>query len=80
MTRLRQILSERIDPDEMAQQGDGIAFYSPEHFYYYRLYKAQFGPVAQAGTGERACPGCGIAINHHARHCRLCGWAGAVNG
>lgn len=80
MTRLRQILTDRIDPGEMAREGDGITFYSPEHFYYYRLYKAQFGPVAQAGAGTRGCPGCGRAIDQHARHCRLCGWAGAVHG
>lgn len=76
-TKLREIISSRVSDDEF-EQGRAIypvKFISKEHFYYYKIYRKEVGPVPVPLPGERACPGCRTGLKKEARHCRICGWA-----
>ncbi|HRY28889.1 MAG TPA: asparagine synthase C-terminal domain-containing protein [Elusimicrobiota bacterium] len=80
---LTKALEQKISDEECErQQGtfwnvDSVRIRNKEQLYYYRLYRAQFGPPkgvkASAGQG-RSCPDCGTPVAHkESDFCLLCG-------
>jgi asparagine synthase (glutamine-hydrolysing) len=64
---------EHVRQSETFRRADGVRLRDKEHLYYYRLYRAQFGPPRRAAAG-RACPDCGSSIEQaDSDFCRLCG-------
>lgn len=70
-TRLRQVIADMVD----ASDGQAaVRFITPDHPYYYRVYRQVVGEVPPPGPGEVACPGCGAGMLPGTTHCRVCGW------
>lgn len=74
MSRLREIISEKVSDKEYEENDSGVKFYSKEHFYYYKIYRDLFGEIPKPKQGDNECPGCKTGLPDGAFHCRLCGW------
>lgn len=53
---------------------DGIAFWSAEQAYFYKIYKELFGRVPRAKEGEPSCKCCGAPLDPKRIACRYCGF------
>ena len=74
MSKLREIISDKVSDEEYKENDSNIKFYNKEHFYYYRIYRDLFGEIPKPKQGENECPGCKTGLPDGAFHCRLCGW------
>lgn len=72
-TRLRRAIADMVDASDRQAP---VRFISPDHPYYYRVYRQVVGDVPPPAPDEVACPGCGAGMPPDAAHCRVCGWAG----
>jgi len=73
MTRLRQVISERVSDEEFRGDSRPVKLINKEHLYYYKIYRQYVGDMPKPGDGEKTCPGCGAGINMDGFHCRICG-------
>jgi asparagine synthase (glutamine-hydrolysing) len=71
-TRLRQAIADMVSASDWDAP---VQFISPDHPYYYRVYRQVIGDVPPPGPGEVACPGCGAGLPPDSAHCRVCGWS-----
>ncbi len=76
MTRIREIVSSRIDDDEFKKvsHSSSMHFINKEHYYYYTIYRKVVGDIPVPRSGEKVCPGCGTGINPSSFHCKVCGY------
>jgi len=73
MTRLRQILTDKISDKEFCGHSYPVKFFNKEHFYYYKIYRKVVGEVPWPVGGEKSCPGCGAGMPRTHFHCKVCG-------
>jgi asparagine synthase (glutamine-hydrolysing) len=73
MTRLRQILTDRIPDKEFNSHAYPVKFFNKEHFYYYKIYRQVIGEIPGPVRGEKSCPGCGAGMLRTHFHCKVCG-------
>ena len=73
MSRLRQIISNKVSDEEFRERPASIKFISKEHFYYYKVYKKVIGKIPKPKENEKQCPGCGAGMNNSNFHCKICG-------
>lgn len=57
-----------------------VHFISPDHPYYYRIYREVVGRIPPPGPGQKPCPGCGAGMPVWGHHCRICGWVEPYGG
>ena len=74
MSRLRQIISDRVSDEEFNNNPFPIKFFNKEHFYYYKIYRKVGGEIPKPQADEDSCPGCGAGIKKDHFHCRICGY------
>jgi len=72
-TRLRKAIADMVDASD---RDAPVRFISPDHPYYYRVYRQVIGDIPSPGPGETVCPGCGAGLPPDSVHCRVCGWSG----
>lgn len=77
---LTEFLERKVPDDEFRRESaaflktDGVRLRDKEQFYYYKLYRGQFGAPEKAGRGARGCPDCGAAAEPPDHDfCWLCG-------
>ena len=73
MTRLRQILTDKISDKEFNSHSYPVKFFNKEHFYYYKVYREVVGAIPRPRRGEKSCPGCGAGMPPTHFHCKVCG-------
>lgn len=74
MTKLREIISDKISDEEFRERSASIKFISKEHFYYYKIYRKVVGEIPKPKDDESGCPGCGAGIKKGGFHCKICGY------
>lgn len=80
MTRLREVISDLVSDEEFerGKRESEVRFLNKEHYYYYRIYREVVGAIPEPQGNEKVCPGCGAGIEVERFHCRICGWAEAI--
>lgn len=73
MTRLRQILADKISDREFRNHSYPVKFFNKEHFYYYKVYRKVIGEVPRPKGNEKSCPGCSTGMPQTHFHCKVCG-------
>lgn len=74
MAQLRDIIQEKVSPEEFENNPYGINFINREHIYYYKVYKDVVGAIPVARQDEEKCPGCGAGMEPGRGHCYVCGY------
>ncbi len=77
--RLAEVAEQRLSEEAFeqlraeAQASDGVRLRDREQAFYYRLYRAEFGPPREQ-AGEARCPECAGALGDpRSRYCACCG-------
>ncbi len=52
---------------------DGVVIRDKEHFFYYEIYRREFGRPSTGASGTKACPDCGSNVEEGNAFCRICG-------
>ncbi|MFH1800479.1 MAG: asparagine synthase-related protein [Candidatus Omnitrophota bacterium] len=73
MTRLRQILTDKISDREFNGHSYPVKFFNKEHFYYYKIYRKVIGEIPQPVGSEKSCPSCRAGMPRTHFHCKVCG-------
>ena len=73
MSKLRDIISDKITDEEFKENSYSVKFMSKEHLYYYKIYRKAVGEIPRVKKGEKGCPACGAGIKKDIFHCKVCG-------
>lgn len=71
-TRLRKMIADMVHASDWDAP---VQFISPDHPYYYRVYRQVVGDIPAPEPEEMVCPGCGTGLPPASAHCRVCGWS-----